>query len=183
MRIAYILPVRPSASPGPSGLRSSSSPEVCTPQVAPLVHFDATLASSLFARCLVAYSSRRLVKLRYQAPCSSSRPFSISGSRGPSFHFQKKRRENVACSLEVPPPGFGYPLGGVSSPDPWKPLSAPNALGLRPSELSSNPVAQNRSPYPVPLLCFSIKLAQLDPGTPAAYSSPGQPYPLSPPKD
>jgi hypothetical protein len=36
---------------------------------------------------------------------------------------------------EVPPTGFGYPLGGVSHPNPWKPISSPNALGVHLPEL------------------------------------------------
>lgn len=41
---------------------------------------------------------------------------------------------------EVPHSGFGYPLCGVSHSKPWKPLSVPNAPGLRPSKLSSSPM-------------------------------------------
>jgi hypothetical protein len=36
-----------------------------------------------------------------------------------------------------PPSGFGYPRGGVSSTHPREPLSAPHALGLRPSKFFS----------------------------------------------
>jgi hypothetical protein len=39
--------------------------------------------------------------------------------------------------LEVPHSGFGYPLCGFSYPKPWKPFSAPNALGVTPSEFFS----------------------------------------------
>jgi hypothetical protein len=58
---------------------------------------------------------------------------------------------------EVPPAGFGYPLDGVSYRSPWKPLSAPNAPGLRPSELSSSPGIERMFPPSLPLLRFPNK--------------------------
>ena len=48
-------------------------------------------------------------------------------------------QEVLLYLLKVPFSGFGYPLNGVRGPDPGGPLSAPNALGLRSSELSSSP--------------------------------------------
>jgi len=55
--------------------------------------------------------------------------------------------ESVSSALpgvwRRPTPGFGYPLDELSWPlYPWKPLSAPHTLGLRPSELSSSSVIQ-----------------------------------------
>jgi hypothetical protein len=43
------------------------------------------------------------------------------------------------------------------SPAPWKPLSAPDALGLRPPELSSFQVIEGRFPFPSPFLHFLAK--------------------------
>jgi hypothetical protein len=50
---------------------------------------------------------------------------------------------------EVPHPGFGYPLCGVSHSKPGKPLSVPNTLGLRPSKLFSSPMID--SPFRINL--------------------------------
>jgi hypothetical protein len=58
---------------------------------------------------------------------------------------------------EVPSSGFGYPLDGVSHQNPRKPLSAPNALGLLPSELFSSPGIDKMFPPCLPLLRFSNK--------------------------
>jgi len=46
--------------------------------------------------------------------------------------------EVLLCLWKVPFAGFGYPLNGVRGPDPGGPLSAPNTLGLRSSELCSS---------------------------------------------
>jgi hypothetical protein len=52
-----------------------------------------------------------------------------------SLPCSRKRRRNVALVLRSLTPGFGYPSDEmVWLPDPWGPLSAPNALGLRSSE-------------------------------------------------
>jgi hypothetical protein len=51
-----------------------------------------------------------------KAPGRASRPFSISGIKGPSFHSLKESVQHaLPCTLEVPPLGFGYPFDGVSS--------------------------------------------------------------------
>jgi len=66
------------------------------------------------------------------------RPFSISGYGSPSFHPQVRWRRPEAFALPSGSLtlGFGYPLGEIVwLPHPWGPLSAPNALGLRSSEL------------------------------------------------
>jgi hypothetical protein len=75
----------------------------------------------------------------------------------PFFSLLSKRPERVAYVLEVPPLGFGYPFGGVSLFNPWKSLSTPNALGLRPSELSSYEVIQGTFPYLVSALALSYQ--------------------------
>jgi len=48
-------------------------------------------------------------------------------------------QEVLLYLLKVPFAGFGYPLNGVRNPHPGEPLSAPNTLGLRSSELCSSP--------------------------------------------
>jgi len=57
-------------------------------------------------------------------------------SLGPSNAPLTRCLENVPSFPEVPPSGFGYPLDGVSSKNPWKPLSTSNALGVPSPELS-----------------------------------------------
>jgi hypothetical protein len=59
--------------------------------------------------------------------------------------------------LEVPPTGFGYPHGVFKLSLPREPLSAPNALKLRPSELLSSRVIGGRLPLASPLLRFLAK--------------------------
>lgn len=74
-------------------------------------------------------------------------PYSISGPKRPSCHSPLPESVwNTVPSLpEVPHPGFGYPLCGVSDSTPWKPLSVPNARGLRPTKLSSSPMIDSPS--------------------------------------
>ena len=62
-----------------------------------------------------------------------------------STSLAKRVWKGLPASPEVPFPGFGYPLNGVSSPHPWTSLSTPDALGLRPSELCSASVI--RGPF------------------------------------
>lgn len=72
---------------------------------------------------------------------SSSSPASLQHSRikEPLFFTSPlvKRPRVVAFLLEVPPSGFGYPLEGFSSLEPWKSFSTSHALGISPSELFS----------------------------------------------
>jgi hypothetical protein len=80
---------------------------------------------------------------------------------------------------EVPPSGFGYPLGGVSCPNPWKPLSASHALGLRPSELSSSPVIRRKvSLHPFPPRLFPVKPSRPGGGAIGGFIPPEKPCPL-----
>jgi len=55
--------------------------------------------------------------------------------------------------------GFGYPLDVllIQLSNPWRPLSAPNALRLRPSKLFSKPMIEEEFPLLSPLLRFSKK--------------------------
>jgi hypothetical protein len=63
-------------------------------------------------------------------------PYSICGPKRPSCHspLPKSVWKTVPSLPEVPHSGFGYPLCGVSHSKPRKPLSVPNALGLRPTK-------------------------------------------------
>jgi hypothetical protein len=83
--------------------------------------------------------------------CSSLRSVSLQ-------HFQIKApfsalnlwlsvQELLHSFLEVPPSGFGYPLDGVSSFEPWRSFSTSHALGICPSELFSDLKVQ---------ICFRI---------------------------
>jgi hypothetical protein len=75
-------------------------------------------------------------------------PSTLHELRGPSAypdlrallftHLLMSVQEVLLYLLKVPFAGFGYPLNGVRYPHPGGPLSAPNALGLRSSELSSS---------------------------------------------
>jgi hypothetical protein len=65
-------------------------------------------------------------------------------------HRLMRVQEGLLFLLEVPFSGFGYPLNGVRDSHPWEPLSAPNALGFRSSELFSSPEIGNslsKSPF------------------------------------
>lgn len=54
--------------------------------------------------------------------------------------------------------GFGYPLHVfLQFSNPGRPLSAPNTLGLRPSELFSSQMIDEEFPLHSPLLRFPIK--------------------------
>jgi len=71
-------------------------------------------------------------------------------TRKPFFalSFWKSVQGILPHPLKVPPPGFGYPLDGAKLPNPGGPLSAPNAPGLHPSELSSSIVVPGKFPSP-----------------------------------
>lgn len=63
----------------------------------------------------------------------------------------------VAYTLKVSPTGFGYPLGDLSDSNPGKRISAPNALGVHPPELSSSPVIERSSRISLSALALSYK--------------------------
>jgi len=84
---------------------------------------------------------------------------------------------------EVPPSGFGYPLGGFRALQPQKHVSASNAHGLYPSEPCSFPMvrASFRRPLSAPALLFKTHKAlkrRL-----SGFIPPGKPYPSSLPED
>jgi hypothetical protein len=85
----------------------------------------------------------------------------------PFFSLPKKRSTWSANHVESPilrvwlPSRWRWPF------NPWQPLSAPNALGLRSSELFSDPMIHSLFPMNVPLWRFAIKLKELDTGASA----------------
>jgi hypothetical protein len=104
----------------------------------------------------------------------------MSGWNNPSFRPFQGVRETLPCLPKVPPSGFAYPLDGVSSSHPWKPLSAPNALGLSPSELSSSSVPEKKSPSLLPPSRFPTNPSGLVPA-PRRFLHTEKAVPLSPP--
>jgi hypothetical protein len=76
-----------------------------------------------------------LTSASLELPC----PTAFSGSARPSSPPPVRRGvwEMLPVIPDVPPSGFGYPLGGVSKTDPRRSFSTTNAHGLRPSELFS----------------------------------------------
>jgi hypothetical protein len=58
---------------------------------------------------------------------------------------------------EVPTLGFGYPFVGSKLSLPKKPLSAPNALKLCPSEFFSSRMIKGKFPFPFSTLAFPRK--------------------------
>jgi hypothetical protein len=74
-----------------------------------------------------------------------------------SLGFGPSVRKALPCFPKVPPPGFGYPHGGVSLSRPRKLFSAFHAHGLHSSGLCSGSAACDRFPCHVPPLRFSAK--------------------------
>jgi len=64
-------------------------------------------------------------------------------TKEPFFSLLTERLRSLAFLSEGSYVGFGYPFyDRFQFPNPWKPLSASNALGLYPSELCSPPVIE-----------------------------------------
>jgi hypothetical protein len=95
----------------------------------------------------------------------------------------RRRLEAVALAPRSLTLGFGYPLDEMAwLPHPGGPLSAPNALGLRSSELSSSRVIEKPFRVPLPLLHFPAKPLRPCPGAPPACSHPESRAPFLPPE-
>jgi len=104
------------------------------------VHFDATLS---------VLPPRLPLRILSCVDRISPTPSTLHELLGPSAfpdlvallftHLLMSVQEVWLYLLKVPFSGFGYPLNGVRFPHPGGPLSAPNTLGLRSSELSSSP--------------------------------------------
>jgi hypothetical protein len=173
-------------SPGTIGSSASSRPRrfFRSRRDSPLMHFDATLSVLLLrlprpppshvdhdpGRIVPRISFSALQHFRIREPF-----FSLPRSR--------KRRRTVALVLRSLTLGFGYPLDEMAwLPHPGGPLSAPNALGLRSSELSSSRVIEKPFQVPLPLLHFPAKPLRPCPGAPAACSHPESRAPSLPPE-
>jgi len=146
-------------------------------QKRPYFRFDATLSVS-----------------HLQAPpdsCVLSRPKATSPSTslellGPSAFlsletllFTPYEASGGCCptSPEVSLSGFGYPLSDLKSLNPWKPLSAPHAPGLRPSKLSSSTVIEKVFQLPLSALALSFKTFSALNRRFDGLLSPWKPYP------
>jgi len=163
-----LLPPRSSfGSPGPSGLPPQAAPIVPfqIDRASPLVHFDATFSVLLLrlprsplshvdhgpGRTVPRISYPALQRLRMHEPFFSP-------------PVARRRLEAVALAPRSLTLGFGYPLDEmVWLAHPGKPLSAPNAPGLRSSELFSSSVIEKPFRVPLPPL-----------------HSPAKPYDLAP---
>jgi len=130
------------------------------------LHFDATL--SVFPSTLPPkkYDPCRRWPHLFSASLELSGPSAFPAYRTllVTPRSRKASENPLPWSSEVPHPGFGYPLCGVSLRKPVKPLSAPNALGLRPSKLCSFPMIEvsSRKPLSAPALPYET-LADLVP--------------------
>lgn len=85
----------------------------------------------------------------------------------------RRRLEAVTLTSRSPTLGFGYPLDELAwLSHPWEPLSAPNALGLRSSELFSSRGIGEPFQAHLPLLHFPAKPSRPCPGASAVSSHP-----------
>jgi hypothetical protein len=99
--------------------------------------------------CRPSTSERRCRNSRSKSaslelPCPSAFPDPQSAFL--RIVFRRNVRMTLPSHPEDPHTGFGYPLCGFRSKEPRRPLSAPNALGLLPSELFSSRVIGFRFP-------------------------------------
>jgi hypothetical protein len=172
-----LLPPRPSfGSPGTLGSSTSSSPYRSFSKPYGLSSLALRRHLSVFFLRLpqplpshVDHDPKRIVP---RISCPALQHFRI---RKPFFSPPVSRRRPAAVALAPGSLtlGFGYPLDEMAwLSHPWKPLSAPNALGLRSSELSSSRVIRNPSQSPPPLLRFRTKPSRPCPGAPTACSHP-----------
>jgi len=179
--MACFPPVRPWVVPGPSGLPPLAAPATSLErrEDSPLLHFDATLSVLLLRlprpprpMSTMIRESRTSRKLLCPSACPDSEAlfFSLPCSR--------KRRGTVALIPRSPALGFGYPLGEmVWLPDPWRPLSAPNAPGLRSSEPCSSRAIGKPSRVPLSALALSGKTRTTLPRRFSGLIPPGKPCP------
>jgi len=89
-----------------------------------------------FQTCVPGRPGATLRSTSLELSCPLAFIKSTSPSFSPSF---ESVFGALPCIQRRPTLGFGYPLDELFQPvDPWKPLSAPHALGLSPSELFSS---------------------------------------------
>jgi len=133
----------------------------------PLLSFDATSAS-----CPSTQAALLPMSPADQDPSSMSSSLKLSApsaflrvkNPSSSLPLSKKRPATFAFLAGSPIPRVWLPSRWPSFLTPWKPLSAPDALGVNPSELFSNPVIGGEFPHPLPLSRFPEK----PPGLPSA---------------
>jgi hypothetical protein len=179
--MACSRPVRPWVFPGPSGLPASGSPR------GPFRN-RRELSSPALRR-----HPKRLAPALATAPAVPCRPWSVRivprvsfpalqhiRIRKPFFSLPLSRRRPGSFAL-LPSSftlGFGYPPGEmVWLPSPRGPLSAPNARGLRPSELCSSRVIGESSRTPLSAPALSGKTVTAMPRRSSGLLPPGKPCP------
>jgi len=101
--MACLLPVRPCATRGPSGLRLPGSlGNRFHSRVHPLRHLDATVASPPQTRRYLRPVRVDWLEPSYITPRLSSLPFSISGCNAPILSPLSRRLRKFACSPRCP---------------------------------------------------------------------------------
>jgi len=83
-------------------------------------------------------------------------PTAFADWRTPFCAPSRRRPDSLPCHPEVPPTGFGYPLGGVSRFNPWELISSPNAPGVHLPELHPLRWSENSFPFSVRPCTFRI---------------------------
>jgi len=90
-----------------------------------------------------------------------------------------ERLRSLAFFSEGSYVGFGYPFYDLfQSPNPWKRLPAPHALGLIPSELFSPSVIEKLFPTSLSALALSSKTVTALDRCFSGFLPPMEPYPL-----
>jgi len=140
------------------------------------LHFDATLASWPPTHRPGTHSLSRPKETLPKHLAGALLPFSISGLKDPSgakqfaFLFGRSVLRVWLPSLRL-----------FSPPSPRKPLSAPNTLGLLPSELSSSPGGQVHVPMNPLRSCTSSKNLPASELCFSVFLPPEKPFPLCSP--
>jgi hypothetical protein len=97
----------------------------------------------------------------------------------PLFSLLTERLRSLAFFSEGSHVGFGYPFCDLFQfPNSWKPLSAPHALGLLPSELFSPSVIEKLFPTSLSALALSSKTVMALDRRFSGFLPPMEPYPL-----
>jgi hypothetical protein len=136
---------------------------------------------------------RRLSPSSPAAGCVPGRPRSAAAGtslelRRPSAFQDSRTLFSTPCGAsgarcpatpEVPPSGFGYPLGGVSPSNPWEPLSAPDTPGLRPTKPCSSTVIEKAFPPFLSALALSPETSSASGRRSDGLIPPWKPYPFS----
>jgi len=171
-------------SPGPSGLQSRAAPILLFRSIEPLLSCTSTPPLSVFLLRLprplpshVDHDPKKVVpRISYPALQHLRMHEPIF-----SLPVSQKRRETVALAPRCLTLGFGYPLDEmVWLAHPGRPLSAPNALGLRSSELFSSCVVEKPFQVSLSSLHFPAKPKRPCPGAPTVSSHSKSRAPFGP---